>query len=68
MIVAFDADDTLWHNESHFEETHRAFEELLAPWAPSAEVDDRLFAVDGALTVDSPRGGPTRLTADLPCG
>jgi signal transduction histidine kinase len=29
---------------------------------------DRLFAVDGTFTVDSPRGGPTRLTADLPCG
>ena len=29
---------------------------------------DRLVAVDGALTVDSPRGGPTRLTAELPCG
>jgi signal transduction histidine kinase len=29
---------------------------------------DRLLAVDGELTVDSPRGGPTRLTAELPCG
>ena len=29
---------------------------------------DRLVAVDGALSVDSPRGGPTRLTAELPCG
>jgi signal transduction histidine kinase len=29
---------------------------------------DRLVAVDGALSVESPRGGPTRLTAELPCG
>lgn len=28
---------------------------------------DRLFAVDGELAVDSPRGGPTRLTGTLPC-
>jgi len=32
-----------------------------------AGLADRLFAVDGVLTVDSPRGGPTRLTAELPC-
>ena len=33
-----------------------------------AGLTDRLQAVDGVLTVDSPRGGPTRLTAELPCG
>ncbi|MGY1803811.1 sensor histidine kinase [Blastococcus sp. SYSU D00922] len=32
-----------------------------------AGLADRLQAVDGVLTVESPRGGPTRLTADLPC-
>ncbi len=46
MIVAFDADDTLWHNENHFEATHRAFERLLAPWSSATEVDDRLFEVE----------------------
>jgi signal transduction histidine kinase len=41
---------------------------LLAPGHGLAGLTDRLTAVDGVLTVDSPRGGPTRLTAELPCG
>jgi signal transduction histidine kinase len=28
----------------------------------------RAAAVDGTLTVDSPAGGPTRITVELPCG
>jgi putative hydrolase of the HAD superfamily len=46
MIVAFDADDTLWHNEDTFAETHRAFEELLAPWASAETVDEALYATE----------------------
>jgi signal transduction histidine kinase len=41
---------------------------VLAPGHGLSGLTDRLLAVDGALTVDSPRGGPTRLTAELPCG
>jgi signal transduction histidine kinase len=41
---------------------------VLAPGHGIAGLADRLQAVDGELTVDSPRGGPTRLTAVLPCG
>jgi signal transduction histidine kinase len=40
---------------------------VLAPGHGLAGLTDRLQAVDGVLTVDSPRGGPTRLTAELPC-
>jgi signal transduction histidine kinase len=40
---------------------------VLAPGHGLAGLADRLFAVDGSLTVDSPRGGPTRLVAELPC-
>jgi signal transduction histidine kinase len=40
---------------------------VLAPGHGLAGLADRLQAVDGVLTVDSPRGGPTRLTAELPC-
>ncbi|MGZ4605507.1 MAG: sensor histidine kinase [Blastococcus sp.] len=40
---------------------------VLAPGHGLSGLTDRLFAVDGVLTVDSPRGGPTRLTAELPC-
>lgn len=46
MIVAFDADDTLWHNEDQFDSTHRAFEDLLAPWAPADAVEARLYEVE----------------------
>ncbi len=45
-IVAFDADDTLWHNETRFQVVHRRFEELLAPWADATTVDDALFATE----------------------
>lgn len=46
MIVAFDADDTLWHNEDQFDSTHRAFEELLSPWATPDTVESRLFEIE----------------------
>lgn len=39
-----------------------------APGHGLAGLADRLRAVDGVLTVDSPPGGPTRLVAELPCG
>ncbi|MFW3170267.1 sensor histidine kinase [Geodermatophilus sp. CPCC 206100] len=41
---------------------------VLAPGHGLAGLTDRLLAVDGVLTVESPRGGPTRLVAELPCG
>ncbi len=40
---------------------------VLAPGHGLAGLTDRLQAVDGHLTVESPRGGPTTLTAELPC-
>jgi putative hydrolase of the HAD superfamily len=33
LTVAFDADDTLWHNENAFAEVEQLFDELVAPWA-----------------------------------
>ena len=48
LTVAFDADDTLWHNEDLFQEVHQEFAELLAPWADPAIVDDRLHEVQMA--------------------
>ncbi|WP_369252375.1 sensor histidine kinase [Geodermatophilus amargosae] len=39
---------------------------LLVPGHGLAGLADRLRAVDGVLTVDSPRGGPTRTVAELP--
>lgn len=40
---------------------------VLAAGHGLAGLADRLQAVDGVLAVDSPRGGPSRLTAEPPC-
>ncbi len=48
LTVAFDADDTLWHNEDLFQDVHREYEELLSPWAAPAVVDDSLHEVQMA--------------------
>ena len=41
--IGFDADDTLWHNESIFEATHEKYRALLARWHDAATVDRRLL-------------------------
>ena len=38
--IGFDADDTLWHNESIFEDAHRRYCALLARWH---DADERNF-------------------------
>lgn len=45
-LIALDADDTLWHNETLFRLTHERFNALLAPWADAATVEDALAAVE----------------------
>ncbi len=42
-VVGLDADDTLWHSESHFAVTERRFRELLQPWLPADVVAERLL-------------------------
>ncbi|NRB02157.1 MAG: HAD family hydrolase [Rhodobacteraceae bacterium] len=44
--IAFDADDTLWHNERFFKLTQARFAELLAPYAPGHDLDARLMAAE----------------------
>jgi putative hydrolase of the HAD superfamily len=44
--VAFDADDTLWHNERFFRLTQDRFAALLADYAPRGHLDDRLLAAE----------------------
>lgn len=44
--IAFDADDTLWHNERFFRLTQDRFAELLADFAPRAQLEDRLLAAE----------------------
>src|SRR3954453_8271393 len=45
-LVAFDGDDTLWHNESIFSMTQERFRELMQPYVGEHDLDDRLFATE----------------------
>ena len=45
-VIAFDADDTLWHNEPMFHATESQFAEMLAAYHPAQWVRDRLFATE----------------------
>lgn len=44
--IAFDADDTLWHNMNHFDDSQQKFRELLLPYHEAAWIDDRLYATE----------------------
>ncbi|WLT30037.1 HAD family hydrolase [Geothrix sp. PMB-07] len=44
--LAFDADDTLWHNETHYAETQEAFRALLRQYHDDAWIDERLHATE----------------------
>ena len=44
--IAFDADDTLWHNERFFKLTQERFAELLAPHVDGVDLDARLMAAE----------------------
>lgn len=44
--IAFDADDTLWHNERYFQLTQQRFAELLAPHTDTEDLDARLMAAE----------------------
>ncbi len=47
-IVAFDADDTLWHTERAFRLTQGRFRDLLADHAAAEHLDERLLAAERA--------------------
>jgi len=46
LVIGFDADDTLWHNESIFEKTHERYRALLAQYHDADTVDRTLFATE----------------------
>src|SRR5688500_17312551 len=46
LVIGFDADDTLWHNESIFEQTHARYRALLAHYHDAATVDRTLFETE----------------------
>lgn len=41
-VIAFDADDTLWHNERHYTEAKEKFKIILARYHDAAWIDERL--------------------------
>jgi putative hydrolase of the HAD superfamily len=45
-VVGFDADDTLWHNETIFEKVHERYRTLLASYHDAATVDKTLTRVE----------------------
>ncbi len=46
--VGLDADDTLWHSESHFLVTEQRFGALVSPWLPSEEAAEKLLTRERA--------------------
>jgi putative hydrolase of the HAD superfamily len=46
LTIGFDADDTLWHNETLFALTQEKFRALLAPYGDATRIDDQLFATE----------------------
>ena len=45
-VLAFDGDDTLWHNEARFNVTQGELRELVRRHVPEADVDSHLFEVE----------------------
>ena len=45
-LIALDADDTLWHNETLFQATAREFASLLGHHHPPEWIQERLFATE----------------------
>jgi putative hydrolase of the HAD superfamily len=46
-IIAFDADDTLWHNMIHFDAAQKHFGDLMSGYVPAAEATAHLLANEG---------------------
>lgn len=44
--IAFDADDTLWHNETHYREAEVRFQTMLAAYHDAAWIQERLVATE----------------------
>jgi putative hydrolase of the HAD superfamily len=46
LTIAFDADDTLWHNETIFEAVHERYREMLSRYHDAETVNRTLFATE----------------------
>ena len=47
-VIAFDADDTLWDCQSHFEQVERALYDALSTWCTAEEAASSLFSTEQA--------------------
>ncbi len=45
-VMAFDADDTLWHNETLYKRTQEQFRQLLAPYQPEGQINQSLYQIE----------------------
>ena len=45
-VIAFDADDTLWVNETYFREAEEVFAELLCKYETKNKIDKELFKTE----------------------
>ena len=45
-VIGFDADDTLWVNETYFRNAELAFAKLLAPYETANKIDQELFMME----------------------
>ena len=45
-VIAFDADDTLWHNEAYFRDAEASFRRMLAAYHDETWIQERLFATE----------------------
>ncbi len=46
LVIAFDADDTLWHNENIFEAVHERYRAMLSRYHEAEAVEHALFATE----------------------
>lgn len=47
-LIAFDADDTLWDCQGHFNEVERQYQQLLGTYATPEKVSQQLFQTETA--------------------
>lgn len=45
-VIAFDADDTLWHNEPYYRDAEAAFRRMLASYHEEDWIQERLFSTE----------------------
>jgi len=45
-VIAFDADDTLWVNETYFRDAEKKFAKILSKYETENRIDQELFKIE----------------------